>query len=389
MGTYNYAVINLLIDKVNNIDKSANKSTVISYLKDTFNLVKDRSVYTCAEFSVRICASKNRSFSNTILSLSTLFKYDDKPFIVVLDTPYGCSMYLANSTFLKKISHSSHELRIDNIKGSFNGSDIIKNYDGIDNVPHNFEKLFSIHQAFTKEENIERLVEATNNIVANKQKYIVGLNAKSIIFDAPNRALNFLNSEFYEQLYTDLYARTLRVEDAIVIAALIDNVNLRGRLIEELITSDDPLIIDAIKKNLYDGEMVSLKTDQKLGDYSKSFDGYITETDIKTKVLFLHSAPKAYNIDKFLEYLSTPESVYLFYLIGIDSNNKIKTKLVSAFDSEMMGATKVQFHWAGRNSRGVTQLDGYKLNEIINSELKTGNINIDDAKNYLEYLISL
>jgi len=36
----------------------------------------------------------------------------------------------SNTTFLKKISHSSHELRTDNIKGSFNGSDIMVVYEG-------------------------------------------------------------------------------------------------------------------------------------------------------------------------------------------------------------------------------------------------------------------
>jgi hypothetical protein len=32
-------------------------------------------------------------------------------------------LLLSNSTFLKKISHSSHELSLTNIKGSFNGSE--------------------------------------------------------------------------------------------------------------------------------------------------------------------------------------------------------------------------------------------------------------------------
>ena len=63
--------------------------------------------------------------SNTVLSLSALQKYDDKPFIVCIVTPDTNYMMLANSTFLKKISHSSQELRVDNIRGSFNGSDIM------------------------------------------------------------------------------------------------------------------------------------------------------------------------------------------------------------------------------------------------------------------------
>ena len=131
MGIYNYAVINLLTDTVEEIEPGTSKEDVVDILQDTFTLVRDRSVYSCPEFAVRVCSSKNRSFSNTVLSLSSLLKYDDKPFIVILDTPDGCELFLANTTFLKKISHSSHELRTDNIKGSFNGSDILTSYDGI------------------------------------------------------------------------------------------------------------------------------------------------------------------------------------------------------------------------------------------------------------------
>jgi hypothetical protein len=36
--------------------------------------------------------------------------------------PKDVEFLLANATFLKKISHSSHQLRIDNVKGSFSGT---------------------------------------------------------------------------------------------------------------------------------------------------------------------------------------------------------------------------------------------------------------------------
>ena len=65
---------------------------------------------------------------------------------------------------LRKISHSSQELRVDNIKGSFNGSDIMRDFMGVSNEPDNFEFLFTSHRNYTFEENLERLVEATNNI---------------------------------------------------------------------------------------------------------------------------------------------------------------------------------------------------------------------------------
>ena len=62
-------------------------------------------------------------------------------------------------------------LRIDNVKGSFNGSDIVTDYEGTPNVPENFAELFALHSAFTWEENLERLVEATNEIVSRNNRF--------------------------------------------------------------------------------------------------------------------------------------------------------------------------------------------------------------------------
>jgi len=63
-----------------------------------------------------------------------------------LVTPTENHILLANSTLLRKISHSSQQLRVDNIKGSFNGSDIFRELDGITNEPANVERLFDIHR---------------------------------------------------------------------------------------------------------------------------------------------------------------------------------------------------------------------------------------------------
>ena len=84
----------------------------------------------------------------TVLSLSHLQKYDNIPFLVVLASLNKPNqIFLANTTLLKKISHSSQDLAIDNIKGSFNGSDIIKSFNDIQNTPDNFETLFAIHES--------------------------------------------------------------------------------------------------------------------------------------------------------------------------------------------------------------------------------------------------
>lgn len=376
-----------LIPFLETVTPGVDKHHLIESLISRFSLVRDRSVYYCADFALRVSTSKTSTFSNTVLSLSNLLKYDSRPFIVLVVRPNSISALLANTTMLKKISHSSHLLRIDNIKGSFNGTDIMLELDGIDNKPENFERLFGIHQAFTKEENIERLVEATNGISPHKTKPSFSESQLKIILQAPRRAERFEQSPYRMQLANDLENRTSRVADAITIAALIENVNLRGRVIEELITSDDPNIIEAIRKDLRAGRMLALKTDQKLGDYSRHFQDFNTETDIKTKVLFLQSSPKAFNIDKLLEFLATKDSVYMFFLLGIAENGLIITRLVSVFDNELLNALRIQFHWAGRNSRGVTQFDGSKLDKLLYKQ--QDNILIRNSIDYLQKLISL
>ena len=390
MGFYNYEVIKLLVDEVDKVEPGKPKTAFIEAAQSAFNLKRDRSVYSCEDFAIRFCTSKNQSFSNTVLSLSALEKYDSKPFIVVHCTPEATMYYLANSTFLKKISHSSKELRVDNIKGSFNGSDIMKYYNGLANEPKNFKELFAIHEAFSWEENLERLVEATNGIIPHIIKFIPETEQQLInLKSAPNRAIDFLHSPYFNNLRDDLDRRTNRVSDAIAVAALIENVNLRGRVIEELITTDDPQVIQSIRKALADNRRLSLKTDQKLGDYSKSYQGFHTETDIKTKVLFLQSAPKAYNVDKMLEFLSTDESVYMFFLVGIDRNSRIKTKLVSVFDESLIDSTQIQHHWAGRNSRGVAQFNGHILDEMLNSvDDEYPAIDIEHANSFIDELLA-
>ena len=97
------------------------KARLTRIVSDAFQLVKDRSAYYCADYALRFSSSAGRNFGNTVLSLSNLRKYDDRPFIVCLVTPLQNHCFIANTTFLKKISHSSQELRENNIRGSFNG----------------------------------------------------------------------------------------------------------------------------------------------------------------------------------------------------------------------------------------------------------------------------
>ena len=155
------------------------------------------------------------------------------------------------------------------------------------------------------------------------------------------------------------------VESEIAIAAFIDNVNLRGRIIEYLITAEDDLKATLMRCLHTKQPLPEIFTTDELGDYEREFEHYLTETDIKTKVLFLFSNPKGYNIDKLLSFLSEEKSVYLVYVVAIDENRTIQTRLCSMFNRQLLSSTRIIKHWAGRNSRGVTQYDGRALEAIV------------------------
>ena len=362
---YNREKITELISFITKFNGIADKISLANKVREKFNLTKDRSVFYCDDFAIRFCASKTKSFSNTVLSLSALQKYDKTPFIVCLVTPDENSLMLANTTFLRKVSHSSQELRVNNIKGSFNGSDIMRGFEGISNEPDNFEYLFSSHENYSFSENLERLVEATNNIQPTSKKFMPDKSQVSCIVNSVERAQKFLRSREYEVLNDDLNQRVHAVASEIAIAAFIDNVNLRGRIIEYLITSADDLrnvLIEALHTG---NPLPEIYTSDELGDYERKFENFDTETDIKTKILFLSSNPKGYNIDKLLKFLATEKSVYLIYVVAIDEHRRISTRLCSMYNRQILDGTRVIRHWAGRNSRGVTQYDGVALEDVV------------------------
>lgn len=235
-------------------------------------------------------------------------------------------------------------------------------FEGFQNAPPFFERLFAYHCQLSFEDNLERLVESTNEIMGRVKKFHVTPAKEASILNSVGRADAFIKSEEYQDLKNDLDTRIAEVGSVIASAAAINNVNVRGRAIEYLIAENDsPLkdqLIDALKD---DKNLPQFKTEDKLGDYSKSYPSFDTETDIKSKIMSLDSNPKAYNIDKLLEFLAAEKSVYMIYLVGIGERGEIITRLCSVFDSRLIKATMVQPHWAGRNSRGVAQFLGTAL----------------------------
>jgi hypothetical protein len=378
-----YELVELIVLH-NGINDKAALSTLIA---KKFNLIKDRSVYYCDVFAIRFSQAKSGGFSNTVLALSNLQKYDSKPFFVCVVRQNENELLLSNSTFLKKISHSSHELSLTNIKGSFNGSDISREFQGIENKPNNFERLYLIHESIGFEDNLIRLVESTSAIIGTGHEYQITEETNKHIFNAPERALRFSKSDEYNVLKNELDERVKKYHDVILIASLIENVNIRGRAIEYIITGEDEKIKKELIHALTDNQkgLPRFTTANSLGDYTREFESFYTETDVKTKIMILDSNPKAYNIDKILEFLTNSKSVFLFYFIGINPGSIFKTALVSMFEERLVKGTLLLKHWAGRNSRGVTQMEGKIIKEIINNP--NNEINLKTSNELLENMI--
>ena len=381
--------IHLLIAFIEGLDGKADKTKLSKLVQAEFGLTKDRSVFYNDVFAIRFSSSQSNSFSNTVISLSALQKYDDLPFIVCLNTPTKNHLYLANTTFITKVSHSSQQLRVDNIRGSINGSDIAKIFIGFENCPKNFIDLYAIHAEIGFGGNLARLVEATNNISPSGSKFEVSENDKQTIMSAPERAKAFVISDDYTILKAELDERTRMHENEIVLASLIDNVNIRGRLIEYIIAGEDENLrkelIYAIRNGIK--QTPSFRTKNTLGDFVKIFDTFNTATDIKTKVMVLNSAPKAYNLDKILDFLSKENSVFLFYFVGIMPKQIVGQVLISMFQNDLRDTTHVLAHWAGRNARGVAQFRGQILDDLLKNP--NNEIDVEKSKKFLNDLIEL
>jgi len=347
---------------------NADKSVLQEAFCKKFHPQRQRSVFAGDGYALRFSEANTGSFSNTVLSLSALQKHDAHPFVVVVSRPQTVDFLLSNSTFLKKISHSSHQLRVDNLKGSFNGTDIILEYEGVRNAPENFELLFSQHSAFSWAENLERLVEATNAIVAKNIRFNPNEAQRQLILDAPKRAADALASDEFLATEAELLSLVKANSDAILAAARLDNVNLRGNAIEQLLTCG--------------------ANAHELGDLTRPLRGGQLLIDIKTKLLDRASAPKAYNVDKALTFLATPGSIFAFFMIGVDTKEgTISARLLPILERSLLSATVVQHHWAGRGSRGVTQLSG-RFAEASKAHYKP-EVDIEQARKYLFDLLEL
>jgi len=352
--------------------KPFTKEGLEGFLENTLSLAKLRSVFTCATHSFRVSKVRGntRGFSNVVLSLSALLKYDDRPFVVIVVREGALQFLLSNTTFLKKISHSSHTLTLDNIKGSFLGQDIFQQYEGVPNDETNFEVLFDTHRQTSKSWNIQRLVAATNSIEGRQTYFNVSEREARSILNSPQRYKGFVESREFVALADKLDQKISHHRDEILGVATRDgNINTRRNTIEQIITN-------GINEHKTEDIIFSLS------------DGSDVLIDIKTKLKHLSSSPKAFNIDKTLKVLSNQNQFFCFFLLVIDIGEKnIVSSLVSVLSEDLINRILVQRHWAGRNSRGSTQISG-DINELVENQ-NASRVNLVKADNFLKKLIEI
>ena len=386
-----HSLVQEFVDFIVNECPKHNKEQAAEEAKSRFHLIQDRKIYYCDYFAARFSYSRTGSFSNTVLSLSALQKYDHIPvFVVLVKGNDDNELFLANSTFIKKVSHSSKELRMDNIRGSFNGTDIMREYKGLQNNAANYQALFAFHSGLSWDDNLERLVYTSAGIEGTKIKYDPGISARQNIYGSIDRALAFVNSENYNVLLTDLNGRVNACKTEIMIASHIENVNLRGNLIETLIAANEEEL-KQLKANIkrIEQAMPSFGRKHALGDYQRTFGNGKTLTDIKTKIVYLDSNPKAYNIDKFLEAMGEENTVFFFYFVGINEDGIMNTILCSVYHKKLLSSTHVQHHWAGRNSRGVTQFVGKDIDDMLREQTFRNTIDKEQSKQFLDRLLAI
>lgn len=377
-----------IVKFINSQNPTLSKEKLALIVAERFKLAKNRSVYFNSNFALRFSTSSSESFSNTVLSLSTLSRYDHVPFIVVLVMPTKVKLLLANSTFINKVSHSSHSLTVKNIKGSFNGSDILREFNGYENDYRNFDHLYQVHLGIGFETNLERIVYNTNNIAPIGHRFIPDSDQLRMILNAPARARKFVKSPQYSELESILKAKLELHKQEIANSIHLNNVNLRGRIVEYLITGEDSQILLKIANGIVDNEvnLPVVKTGNKLGDYFTKLNNFVIATDIKSKLMELSSNPKAYNLDKLLEFLSQEGTVLMFFFVGISNTGHVQSTLQSMFQEELLDSTTFIKHWSGRNSRGVAQFDGNVIHGLFKKSAQK--IDVRASELFLERMLN-
>ncbi len=316
------------------------KDALVAALIEHFSLEQDGALLVGSQFVVRVSQnSADAGFPNAVVALKKIVKYDDRPVIVCLITPNRCVLLLANTTFLRKVSHSSHSLAEHKLVGSILGSDVLPSHEGTSNTPDNFARLWKRHQQTDRASNLLRIITATRARGSAATMWFPSPIEIERILAAPQLAYTISGKAEYARIAMDLDAGIQLKRSAILAAACDPNHKTRGDRIESIVTG--------VAKN------------QGLGDLTVQVLTSTISIDVKAKRLDLSSAPKAYNVDKVLHDLSAGNRLLAILFVGVDpTRDLLNTRLVSMFDRTLLAAVRLDPRWSGRGTRGTVQFSG-------------------------------
>lgn len=332
-------------------------------------IVKDGALFCGDGYALRLSSDDTgtANSSNTICGFRKIVKYDDVPCVSCNVRPKEAEFSLMNTTFIKKVSHSSQKLTVNKMRGSINHTDIMKEVEEIKNDPCNFVKLLKIHRSVYQKDNIERIVNSTLDIKPSKEKFTPTEKERKRLFASPFLSKAIAGSDEYRDINNKLHQKVQSEHDRIIECAKQNNAKNRGDGIEEIITGKKPDhgLCDVIE-SIYDETSVGI--------------------GIKTKIVSDGSNPTLYSIDKVLQWLADG-SIFALFIIEVDSNNKVIRKiLLSIFDRTIIEASTIQQHWSGRNARGHTQLEFSKCYNIFDDDYSES-IDINFSKKYIKKLL--
>lgn len=394
-----YSLLNFIYDQHGRTTKEQLRADI----REHFNLKSySRSLFYCDDFAIRFSKTNwnPRSIANTILSLKALMVFDSQmPIFLCIVWRDENVVYMINTTFIHKISHSSKWLTINNIVWSFLWWDIIQDYNGIANIPENFETLWREHyNVMQSGGNLNRLVENTQNIVWTLKKFTPTYEEEEQIFNSVNRFFEAKEKNVLIEIDNQFTTNIERYYNEILfVAKNVDNVNLRWNLIEYIIVNWEETdewieIIEALNNGITDIQ-VDFQNKHDLWDAEIEVEGYNIAIDVKSKIISENtwSDPKVYNIDKFLEFHSKYNTIFLLLFVGIDiDNDSIYIALRSPFDSELLDTQAIQWHWSWRWRRGTVQYSWDAIHKVLFREDRYFDIiDYNKAQEYLSELLNL
>jgi hypothetical protein len=97
---------------------------------------------------------------------------------------------------------------------------------------------------------LQRLVYETSAISGTGYAFEITETSKTNIFNSPERTINFSISMEYQLLKRELDEKATENKHSILLASLIENVNVRGRAIEYLIAVENDILRQEIIRAL-------------------------------------------------------------------------------------------------------------------------------------------